>query len=90
VVYGWQQVRGGVDRADISVGLWLVYYLLAILVMSAIGSFGGTGIIKAPWDSVVVAVIGAVAFFRGVHDSQRHLAAHPAPVPEGDRAPARR
>ncbi len=50
VVYGWQQIRGGVGRADISVGLWLVYYLVAILVMSAVGSFGGTGTIKAPWD----------------------------------------
>ena len=87
VVYGWQQIRGGVDRADISVGLWLVYYLLAILVMSAIGSFGGTGTIPAPWDSVVVAVIGVVAFFRGVHDSQRHLAAHPAPAPDHAHAP---
>jgi hypothetical protein len=54
--------------------------LLALLVLSAVGSFGGAGILPAPWDSVVVAVMGLVAYLRrGVYDSARHLATHPLP-----------
>jgi amino acid transporter len=84
VVYGYQQWRGGLDRRDLRLGLWLVGYLVAILVLSAVGSFGGSGLIGAPWDSVIVAAVGAAAFFRGVRDAGEHLAAHPAPA-----APAR-
>ena len=81
VVYAVQQIRGALDRHDLRVGAWIVGYLVAILIMSAIGSFGGAGWIPAPWDSVIVAVIGAAAFWRGVADAGRHLARHPAPEP---------
>ncbi len=83
IVYGFQQVRGGVDWLDIRVGWWLVAYLAAILIMSLAGSqdFGGTNLIPAPWDSVVVAVIGAACYEWGVRSAVRHLAAHPAPEP---------
>jgi hypothetical protein len=56
-------------------GAWLVVYLAAILLLSAIGSknFGGTGLIPVPWDSVVVAVIGLGAYFRGVRDAPTYL-----------------
>jgi amino acid transporter len=83
-VYVYQQVRSGFDWFDLKVGLWLVGYLVAILIMSAIGSFGGTDSIPAPWDSVVVAVIGVAAFFGGVRAARHHLAAHPAPKPLAD------
>jgi hypothetical protein len=65
------------------VGLWLVAYPIAILIVSAVGSkdFGGTGLIPAPWDSVVVAVIAVIAYEWGVRSAVRHLAAHPAPDP---------
>jgi amino acid transporter len=92
VVYGVQQVRGGVDWHDIRVGLWLVGYLAAILAVSAMGSFGGAGLIRAPWDSVIIAAIGLVSFVFGVRAAQRHLAVHPAPrprvVPAGARTTA--
>jgi peptidoglycan/LPS O-acetylase OafA/YrhL len=87
-VYAYQQIRQGMDSDDLKVGLWLVVYLLAILLMSGIGSFGGTKTIPAPWDSVIVAVIGLAAFFRGVHDARRHLAGHPPPEPEHHPSPA--
>lgn len=84
VVYGIQQYRRGVDWFDVRVGLWLVAYLVAILVMSAAGSsdFGGADLIPAPWDSVVVAVIGVICYEWGVRDAVRHLRAHPAPDQE--------
>ncbi len=86
IVYGVRQVRGGVDWHDIRVGLWLVGYLLAVLLMSALGSFGGTGLIPAPFDSVLVAVIGLTGFLLGVRYAQRHLAVHPAPAAEAEDA----
>jgi amino acid transporter len=63
-------------RADVRAGAWLVVYLAAVLLMSAIGSrnFGGLGLIPAPWDSVVVAAIGVAAYFRGVRDASAYLA----------------
>lgn len=88
IVYGIQQYRqrtepGGADWLDVRVGLWLVAYLVAILIMSFLGSkdFGGTGLIPAPWDSVLVAIIGVIAYEWGVRSAVRHLAAHPAPDP---------
>ena len=86
LVYGVQQVRAGVDWHDVQVGGWLVGYLVAILLLSGLGSFGGTGLIPAPWDSVIVAAIGLAGFVLGVRSALRHLAVHPAPEP----APARR
>lgn len=70
----------------------LVGYLVAILVMSAVGSFGGASLIGAPWDSLIVAAIGLAAFIQGVRSAQRHLALHPAPaprrIPAGAESPA--
>ena len=96
LVYAVQQYRqrnepggvGGVDWLDVRVGLWLVAYLVAILVVSAIGSkdFGGANWIPAPWDSILVAVIGVVGYEWGVRDAVRHLTVHPARSP---RAPTR-
>jgi amino acid transporter len=62
-------------RDDVRAGAWLVAYLALVLVISAIGSrnFGGTGLIRAPWDSVVVAAIGLAAYFRGVADASAYL-----------------
>jgi hypothetical protein len=83
VVYAYQQWRMGVDWRDVRLGAWLVGYLVAILVMSVIGSrdFGGTNAIPAPWDTIVVAVIGAAAYVAGVRAGTQHLAIHPAPEP---------
>jgi hypothetical protein len=82
LVYGVQQVPAGVDWHDIHVGLWLVGYLLAVLLLSGIGSFGGADLVPAPWDSIIVAAIAAAAFVHGVWAAERHLAVHPAPGPE--------
>jgi hypothetical protein len=87
VVYGIRQVRGGVDWQDVRAGLWLVGYLLVVLLLSGLGSFGGTGLIPAPWDSVIVAAVGLAAFLLGVRYALAHLAAHPAPAPEREPQP---
>jgi amino acid transporter len=84
VVFGFQQWREKTDWFDLRVGVWLVVYLVAIGVVSVLGSkdFGGTGAIPAPWDSVIVAIIGLACYEWGVRDSVRYLRVHPAPDPE--------
>jgi hypothetical protein len=47
----------------------------------ASADFGGANWIPAPWDSILVAVIGLIGYEWGVRDAVRHLAAHPAPEP---------
>ena len=46
-----RQVRGS---------LWLIVFFALVLVVSYLGTFGGTGWIAHPWDSMSVVVI---AFF---------------------------
>lgn len=77
VVYAVQHVREGLDNAELALGAWLVVYLLGVMVMSIIGTFGGHKVIPAPWDSVVIAVFGALTFWRGVADGVRHVKRHP-------------
>ncbi|MFT3797169.1 APC family permease [Microbacterium sp.] len=50
-------------------GIWFIAYMALILVVSAVGSFGGANIIGEPWDSILVAVGSAVFYAWGRHDS---------------------
>jgi hypothetical protein len=43
-------------------GLWMLIFVLFILAVSAVGSFGGAGILPSPLDSIIVA-FGSVAFY---------------------------
>ena len=86
VVYLWQQWRQHIGWLDARAGMWLLAYLGAILLMSWLGTFASKApfpskVIPAPWDSVVVAVIGVVAFFAGTRAAERYLADNPVPDP---------
>jgi amino acid transporter len=80
VVYGLQHLREGLDFGSITRGLWLIVYLLLLLAVSPIGSFGGDGKIRGPWDSVIVAVIGLAAYYVGVRSAAGHLQQYPIQV----------
>jgi amino acid transporter len=80
-VYLYQQARERIGREDVRAGAWLVVYLVAILLVSALGSFDGTDTIPAPWDSVAVAVIGLAAFVAGVRAAERYVEANGVPDP---------
>ncbi|HZU93629.1 MAG TPA: APC family permease [Microbacterium sp.] len=54
-------------------GLWLPVYLLVLLAVSAVGSFGGADVLGSPWDSVLVAVVSAVFYWWGHRDSAAWL-----------------
>ncbi len=76
-------------RVDVRAGVWLVLYVGAILLLSWLGSFGGRGVVPAPWDSIVVGVIGAAGYAWGVAEAVRFIRSHPAgpePRPAGPAA----
>lgn len=50
-------------------GAWFFVYMLFILVASAVGSFGGAGLVTGPWDSILVAVITCGFYAWGYRDS---------------------
>jgi hypothetical protein len=83
LVYLWQQRRQRIGWFDARAGLWLVGYLVALLVLSVLGSFGDAALhlIPAPWDSVIAAAIGLGAFFAGRRAADRYLERHPVPEP---------
>ena len=80
LVYLADGFRHGFDLDDLKRGLWLLIYLGALLLVSRFGAtaFGGDNSIEGPWDSVVIAVIGAAAYVAGVIGSVAHLRAHPS------------
>lgn len=88
LVYLGDGIHRGFDVADLWRGAWLLVYLGALLLLSHFGAtaFGGNNDIRGPWDSVVVAVIGAAAYVAGVCSSISHLRAHPSveSEPDGD------
>jgi amino acid transporter len=62
---------------DLRGGLWLVAHLAFLYALSALGSFGGAGLIASPWDSVIVAVVSIGAYAWGTNSGTTHLRANP-------------
>jgi amino acid transporter len=63
ILFFFIRVKDRPVRADIKSGAWLVVYTLFLLLISALGSFGGpVNAIGQPWDSIIVA-IGSIAIY---------------------------
>jgi amino acid transporter len=62
---------------ELTGGWWLVVYLIAMYVLSYIGSFGGKNLIPSPWDSVVVAAVAFAIYFWGVSSGANYLIGRP-------------
>jgi len=63
VLFFFIRVKDRPVVADIRSGAWLVVYTLFLLLISALGRFGGpVGAIHGPWDSTIVAV-GSIAIY---------------------------
>lgn len=45
--------------------LWLIGFYVVIMVVSALGTFGGSGSISHPWDSVTVLVASLLIYYWG-------------------------
>ncbi|MGV9803017.1 APC family permease [Mycobacterium sp. NPDC003449] len=63
-IYAFRHWRSG-KRASVSAaqGLWLLGWVVAVGVISAFGSFGGTDAIPAPWDTVLAGAVSIGAWF---------------------------
>ncbi|MFH9425389.1 APC family permease [Streptomyces sp. NPDC017529] len=59
---------------ELRTGAWLVAYLAALTLLSWLGTFGGSGRLPAPYDSVVVGAVALSVFFWAVRSGVRHLA----------------
>jgi amino acid transporter len=59
--------------ADLRAGAWLVVYLLGLLGLSVLGSFGGNRSLGAPWDSIVVGVLSVAVYLWAVRAGRRHI-----------------
>jgi amino acid transporter len=88
LVYVLDATRHGFDARDALRGVWLLVYLGALLLISYLGAsaFGGNNTIPGPWDSVVVAGVGAVTYVTGVISSVAHLREHPTAESEPELA----
>ncbi|MEU8148314.1 APC family permease [Nonomuraea sp. NPDC048901] len=53
-------------------GGWLVGFLLMLAVLSALGSFGGAGVVAAPYDSILVGVLSAGIWSLAHRSGLRH------------------
>lgn len=50
---------------QIKSSLWIVFYYSAILLISYLGTFGGTQILKSPWDQIAIAIIALISYYWG-------------------------
>ncbi|MEU6404801.1 APC family permease [Streptomyces sp. NPDC046985] len=57
--------------AEVRDGLWLVVYLAALTALSRLGTFGGSALLPAPYDSVAVGVLALAVFFWAVRSGVR-------------------
>jgi len=79
VIYlaGMRSADGSATRDELRAGGWIVAHLALLYLLSAFGSFAGLGLIRAPWDSVIVAVVSFGVYFWGVSAGTSYLRAHP-------------
>lgn len=59
--------------AELRTGAWLLAFMAWQLVLSGLGTFGGTGSIPAPWDTVAVALCGLLTYQWGVRSGAAYL-----------------
>ncbi|WP_369226002.1 APC family permease [Streptomyces sp. R39] len=64
--------------AELRTGAWLLVYLAWQLLLSGLGTFGGSGVIPAPWDTVAVALCGLLTYHWGVRSGAAHLRRGPS------------
>lgn len=73
--YGWERLRHGSGVRDLTSGLWVIGYLLALFAVSKLGNYGGTGLIPKPFDSILAALTGLAGYRLGLRGAATHLAA---------------
>jgi amino acid transporter len=64
---------GTPSRDELRQGAWLVVHLAALTLLSWLGSFGGSGDLPAPYDSLAVAAVALAVFAWAVRSGAEHL-----------------
>ncbi|MCH6162585.1 APC family permease [Streptomyces marispadix] len=73
------RLRPGLGR-ELALGAWLLGYLAALYLVSWAGSFGGSGWLAAPWDSVAAAAMGLAVYYWGVRSGGAYQASQAGSV----------
>jgi len=70
VFFGLSYRRGqiSIDTKSFMAGVWIIPYLLGLVAISYLGSFGGINIIPFGWDFVVIALFTLGIFYMAVRD----------------------
>lgn len=57
-IFAMAYLRGNiqVEKKEFQSGIWILFYLLGLIIISYLGSFGGKNIIPFGWDFVVIAL----------------------------------
>lgn len=50
-------------RGGFLTGAWLIGFMAVLAAISALGSFGGAGLIAAPWDSVLMGILSVLFWY---------------------------
>lgn len=66
IYFDLHAAQGTWNVSEIKRGLWMPIYLVILGAMSAIGSFGGSGLVKSPYDEFIVIVLALIAFYVGI------------------------
>lgn len=67
----WSRVARSVLLRQLRGAAWLVGFYLLILVVSGLGSFGGSDVIAHPWDTLTVALIALGVYHWGARTGLR-------------------
>ncbi|WJY12460.1 hypothetical protein PCO80_08970 [Pectobacteriaceae bacterium C80] len=69
VLYALFAKKGKHHQRDVGCAWWLLVYYIAIMVISGLGTFGGTGLISSPMDMILSAIVSLVCYYWGVSTS---------------------
>ncbi len=78
LLYGLNALRDRESAGELRAGLWLLCWLAAEYTGSALGSFSGAGVLRAPWDSALIALVSSGVYLWGVLSAIGHMSARPA------------
>ncbi|MFV5994405.1 APC family permease [Streptomyces sp. NPDC056231] len=72
-----RETEGPLPRHELRQGAWLVCFLAVLTVLSRLGTFGGSGRLPAPYDSVAVGAVALIVFVWAVRSGVDHLRSTP-------------
>jgi len=64
--------------AELAKGAWVVGYLVVLTLLSWLGSFSGTGYLRAPYDTITVGAVSLGIFWWAVRSGVAHVRGTPS------------